>query len=687
MDHLAVAAHVGLHDVGRHDVGQGFLQNVVLPRFRQQAINVEGAHGFHAAQAGALGGGHPCGVHGAEQFRGAEAGVEEGFDGGHEVPDGDPVEVVDHVGGDAVHGGVEAFGDLAADEAGHGHASGDAYRGAGLAGDGPLPCFFVEAGGGGVRFGVHVGFGRGFVGNVEGQVLVQVDGGEFRRQVAHHAEVVVVAAHPHAGEHIVVVAIVDVGLVDGFVVAGVPAVGVPVDEPHGPGEFDHAGGGEVAGEFHVEAGAVGAQRPDLAHADDDDHVVEVLGDLPGEVGGGFRNGPVGGGEGGDGVRLVGVAPGGGLLRLGLPGEFGQVDVALAQAAGGVHHDGVFRSFTTHVLADLFDQQFGDFVGGVGGDPGLLHGRNQGIVAAHEAGAPHPADEHVYQRGVRFPRGFGVPPVDERVQGRLGFPVGAVPAEPAPVGGAGQDHVQAGAHVGAGADGGQAGDEPFHGPQEQPHLHFRGCTSVGEGPGDAGGSEGEQQGGFQGGLDEFRRPVHRGGLLRPDPFDHIIEIGVAGQVGGHDPQGRLAARGFRIELLVEAQPRVVQRRCGDHHRCPAPQQLLDDARRDRVRGGAGHDRDVVGELQWPQVSRLGGQIVQAEVFGLPGNRLTSTGEVQVGGIQFSEGHPGHVFAGGSPPVVQQHGFTRVEARRHLPGPVGPQFPGHQLVQGGIRVRIV
>ena len=54
MHHLSVAADVGLHDVRGGDVGQGFLQDVVGTGFGKQAVNVEGAQGFHATHAGSL---------------------------------------------------------------------------------------------------------------------------------------------------------------------------------------------------------------------------------------------------------------------------------------------------------------------------------------------------------------------------------------------------------------------------------------------------------------------------------------------------------------------------------------------------------------------------------------------------------------------------------------------------------
>ena len=161
-----------------HDVGQGFLQDVVGAGFRQQTVNVEAAHGFHAAHAGALGGGYAGGVDGPHDLCGGKTAGKEGVDGADEVPAGDTVQIVGHVCGDAPHLGVEAFGDLTADEAAHGHAAGHADGGACGAGDDPLPCLRVDVCGGAV-LGVDEGACIFLGCDLEAQRLVEVDGGQF----------------------------------------------------------------------------------------------------------------------------------------------------------------------------------------------------------------------------------------------------------------------------------------------------------------------------------------------------------------------------------------------------------------------------------------------------------------------------------------------------------------------------
>ena len=180
------------------DIGQGFLQDVVGAGFGKQAVNVEGAQGFHAAHAGSLGGGNAGGVDGAHEFGGAESAGQERLDGADDVPQGNAVEVVHHVCGDAVDAGVKSFGDLSTDEAAHRHAPGHADGGARVAGDYPFAGFFAVGGAGVVGFGVDEGAGCFLVADGEAQVTVQVDGGEFGGKVADHAEIVMVAAHTDA---------------------------------------------------------------------------------------------------------------------------------------------------------------------------------------------------------------------------------------------------------------------------------------------------------------------------------------------------------------------------------------------------------------------------------------------------------------------------------------------------------
>lgn len=54
LDHVAVAADVGLHHVCRDDVRQGFLQDVGRNLVVEEPVEVQLPHGGHAAEAGAL---------------------------------------------------------------------------------------------------------------------------------------------------------------------------------------------------------------------------------------------------------------------------------------------------------------------------------------------------------------------------------------------------------------------------------------------------------------------------------------------------------------------------------------------------------------------------------------------------------------------------------------------------------
>ena len=63
----------------------------------------------------------------------------------------------------------------------------------------------------------------------------------------------------------------------------------------------------------------------------------------------------------------------------------------------------------------------------------LHHLDQRIVAAHEPGAPDPADQRVGEGDPTGPVLLGAGPVDDGIQGGLDLPVGSVAAEHATVG--------------------------------------------------------------------------------------------------------------------------------------------------------------------------------------------------------------------------------------------------------------
>ena len=241
-----------------------------------------------------------------------------------------------------------------------------------------------------------------------------------------------------------------------------PAAVFPADESHSPGEFGDAGGGEVAGEFGVETRAGGAVGPEFAGTDDDDHVVEFLANLPGEVGGGGLEASVRGGQGAHGAGFFVLACRRRVCRS-IPGQFREVHIGIAEAAGVVHRHGFGGGLIAHVLGNVRDQQLGDVFSGEGGHACGFDGLDKRIVAAHQAGAAHPSDEGVHQGGVLAPHGFRMPAVDQCIQGCLGFAVGAVAAETAAVRGAWNHHVQAASNLRVHADSGQPGNEAFHAP--------------------------------------------------------------------------------------------------------------------------------------------------------------------------------------------------------------------------------
>ena len=100
-----------------------------------------------------------------------------------------------------------------------------------------------------------------------------------------------------------------------------------------------------------------------------------------------------------------------------------------------------------------EQLHGDLFGGVRVDAVAFDDLDQRVVAAHQAGAAHPANLRVGEGDTGRPYLFGMGAVDDRVKRALDLAVRAVAAEDAAVRGAGQHHMQFVLHVGVGADGG------------------------------------------------------------------------------------------------------------------------------------------------------------------------------------------------------------------------------------------
>ena len=300
---------------------------------------------------------------------------------------------------------------------------------------------------------------------VDGHVLLGIGGDD---------PVVDELADTAAGDHLVAVALEDIGFLDHLAVGVVPAGPgrvVPGEQTHAPGELEHARGGQldVVAPAHTQLGlAARATRTpcgDLPGGDHDDHVLQ----------GGVDRAPAGSGrlgrhhrsrkglDGGGSVRPLLVLSGLGRARHGPLAQGDQVDV-VAQAPGQVGRHRGSGGPSAHVSGAQGHQLGSDPPGVPGSHAGRLDGLHQRVVAAHQSGAAHPADARVGQCDALGPGGFGAPAVDDRVQGRLNFAVGTVAAENTAVGRTGQNHVEPVVDVRVGADGAQCRDGALHTPQ-------------------------------------------------------------------------------------------------------------------------------------------------------------------------------------------------------------------------------
>ena len=568
VDHRAVAAHVGLHRVCSHDVGQGLLQDVLRVFLAQEAVNEQLVHRTHATEAGALRGSNGRRVDDAQQFGGAEASGHERVDGGDQVPHGDRVDRVQHRGRDTPASRIEVGGEQATDAAVEGRATRHAHLCAGLAGHLPL----TERGlldHGELRVGLGVGAGLGLILHGERDVAVQEDHRRLGRVAVVQRSVVVEEAHAGAGHDLVAVAIEDPRLGDELVVLVVPAAhgGVrPGQQAGHPGQLEHARRGELDGavgvdtELGLHAGTSAAPRADLAVTDDDDRVgqrrrgVTPLRRLDVRHGDLRRRGQRG--DGRDRLRCGCLGSGG----LGLGAQGAQVDGGV-QAAGQVGvHRGV-GGLGANLGAREREQLLGHFLGRPGTNARSLDGGDHRVVAAHEAGATHPTDTRVSNRHARTPDRLGCPAGRDRVEGSLRLGVRAVAAEDAAVRRTGQHDVQAVVGVRVGADRAQAGDGALDAPQQQAHLVLGGSARVGQRAGDARSGEGVEQCRDQGFLGHLDVGAHGLGLLGTDPLHERIHVAVGGQVRGNQPQLRAAGGVRAVELLGEGQARSGDRRGG------------------------------------------------------------------------------------------------------------------------------
>ena len=193
-----------------------------------------------------------------------------------------------------------------------------------------------------------------------------------------------------------------------------------------------------------------------------------------------------------------------------------------------------------------EQHAGHLVGGIRCHTGFFDGADDRVVVAHQPGAAGPTDQRVRQADPLRPRRLGLPPGHHGVERRLGFAVGAVAAEHAAVGRAGQHHVQPRGDVTLGADFGQTADQPLHRPQQHLHFHLRARTGLGQVAGDTGCGKWEQQCGSLRVLDVNRLRAKTFGLLAADPFDQRVDVGVGRHVGRHHPEGGAVAGVIAIQ---------------------------------------------------------------------------------------------------------------------------------------------
>ena len=128
LDHGPVTADVGLHDVSGHHVGQRLLEDVAGTVLAEQTSHEHLAHRLHAAEAGALRGGHVRRVDGREQLGRRESRRQEGVDRRDQIPRRDRVHALDHGRRDPPALRVEVDRELTADRARQGRAARDAHQ-------------------------------------------------------------------------------------------------------------------------------------------------------------------------------------------------------------------------------------------------------------------------------------------------------------------------------------------------------------------------------------------------------------------------------------------------------------------------------------------------------------------------------------------------------------------------------
>ncbi len=324
----------------------------------------------------------------------------------------------------------------------------------------------------------------------------------------------------------------------------------------------------------------------------------------------------------------------------------------------------------------------------------LHHLDERVVAAHEAGAAHPADLRVGEGDAAGPVVLGARTVHDRVKRALHLAVRAVAAEHTAVRRARQHHMQAVLHIGVGADRGESGDRALHAPQHQARLRFEQRARIRERAVHRRRGEREEQARL------ISRLEHGGGgavrllLHMAHPVHECVHIAVARQVGGDEPQLRAGA-GVRAVGL--ARPRLDGRAeavGGGDYGGTAGEQAVDHLRGNRIGCHACHHGHIARVRRGFSARRRGRRIgdlrvstgqIGTAVFARPlgeparfgGHGLAERGEVAVEhSLIVVVERTGQVFARACPAVVEEDRLARVEARRHLLGPVGAELGFHR-----------
>ena len=324
----------------------------------------------------------------------------------------------------------------------------------------------------------------------------------------------------------------------------------------------------------------------------------------------------------------------------------------------------------------------------------MHARGLGrwdecVIAAHQVGACDPADARLGQGHSLGPTGLGRPLVHHRVKRRLDLAVGAVAAEGAAVWRARQHDVGASWRVGVLGELGKARDRALDRPQQQTGLGLGVAADLGQGSGHARRGEREGQGGDQPGLVHAHVLAHGLLLLLAEPGDERVDVTVARQVGGHEPQrstrdGVVAVEGAR-ELLA----RLAHVR-GSHDHGGAPsEQALDKSSRDGTGRGTRNQGNLAGKLA---AKVLGGglrdlrQRAGVAVIRVPlrllRHSLPGAAEALHRNVRLAQGHAGEVLARLGPAVVEKHCLARVEAGGDLRDPAGAQLGLDGFEDGGV-----